>query len=79
MIERLAFMSGNTGRLFREFAIQLAAAIFFSGVVARTLTQMMCSKLMVPAHGPIHRWTEPVFTGMTNGYRWLLSRALRIP
>jgi multidrug efflux pump len=75
----LAFMSGNTGRLFREFAIQLAAAIFFSGVVARTLTPMMCSKLMVPAHGPIHRWTEPVFTGMTNGYRWLLSRALRIP
>ena len=75
----LAFMTGNTGRLFREFAIQLAAAIFFSGVVARTLTPMMCSKLMVPAHGPIHRWTEPVFEGMTNGYRWLLSRALNIP
>ncbi len=33
----------------------LAAAIFFSGVVARTLTPMMCSKLMVPAHGRIHR------------------------
>src|SRR3712207_6147981 len=75
----LAFMTGNTGRLFREFAIQLAAAIFFSGVVARTLTPMMCSKLMVPAHGPIHRWTEPVFTKMTNGYRWILSRALNIP
>jgi len=75
----LAFMTGNTGRLFREFAIQLAAAIFFSGVVARTLTPMMCSKLMVPAHGRIQRWTEPVFTGMNNGYRWLLSRALRIP
>jgi multidrug efflux pump len=75
----LAFMTGNTGRLFREFAIQLAAAIFFSGVVARTLTPMMCSKLMVPAHGPIHRWTEPVFVGMTRGYRWLLTRALRIP
>src|SRR5829696_6252643 len=75
----LAFMTGNTGRLFREFAIQLAAAIFFSGVVARTLTPMMCSKLMVPAHGPIHRLTEPVFEGMINGYRWILSRALNIP
>ena len=32
----LAFMTGNTGKLFREFAITLAAAIFFSGVVART-------------------------------------------
>ena len=75
----LAFMTGNTGRLFREFAIQLAASIFFSGVVARTLTPMMCSKLMVPAHGPIHRLTEPIFVGMINGYRWLLSRALNIP
>ena len=75
----LAFMTGNTGRLFREFAIQLAAAIFFSGVVARTLTPMMCSKLMVPAHGPIHRLTEPIFEGMINGYRWILSRALNIP
>ncbi|HEV2559099.1 MAG TPA: efflux RND transporter permease subunit [Microvirga sp.] len=75
----LAFMTGNTGRLFREFAITLAASIFFSGVVARTLTPMMCSKLMVPAHGRIQRITEPVFTGMNNGYRWLLSRALRAP
>jgi multidrug efflux pump len=75
----LAFMTGNTGKLFREFAITLAAAIFFSGVVARTLTPMMCSKLMVPAHGRIQRWTEPVFTGMNAGYRWLLSRALKIP
>jgi multidrug efflux pump len=75
----LAFMTGNTGRLFREFAIQLAAAIFFSGVVARTLTPMMCSKLMRPAHGPIFRWTEPIFEGMTRSYRWILSRALRIP
>ncbi|MDQ4136382.1 MAG: efflux RND transporter permease subunit [Pseudomonadota bacterium] len=75
----LAFMPGNTGKLFREFAITLAAAIFFSGVVARTLTPMMCSKLMVPAHGRIQRFTEPLFTGMNNGYRWLLSRALKIP
>jgi multidrug efflux pump len=75
----LAFMTGNTGKLFREFAITLAAAIFFSGVVARTLTPMLCSKLMVPAHGRIQRMTEPVFEGMNNGYRWLLSRALRAP
>ncbi len=75
----LAFMTGNTGKLFREFAITLAASIFFSGVVARTLTPMMCSKLMVPAHGRIQRLTEPVFERMNSGYRWLLDRALRIP
>ncbi len=75
----LAFMTGNTGKLFREFGITLAASIFFSGVVARTLTPMLCSKLMVPAHGRIQRMTEPVFEKMNSGYRWLLSRALRIP
>jgi len=40
---------------------------------------MLCSKLMVPAHGRIQRMTEPLFEGMNNGYRWLLSRALRAP
>ena len=40
---------------------------------------MLCSKLMVPAHGRIQRMTEPVFEKMNSGYRWLLSRALRIP
>jgi len=75
----LAFMTGNTGKLFREFGITLAASIFFSGVVARTLTPMMCSKLMVPAHGRIQRMTEPLFEKMNNGYRWLLSQALKIP
>ncbi|QFU15482.1 efflux RND transporter permease subunit [Microvirga thermotolerans] len=75
----LAFMTGNTGKLFREFAITLAAAIFFSGVVARTLTPMLCSKLMVPAHGRIQTMTEPFFTGMNNAYRRLLSKALNAP
>src|SRR5919112_6701541 len=75
----LAFMTGNTGKLFREFAITLAAAIFFSGVVARTLTPMLCSKLMVPAHGRIQTMTEPFFTGMNNVYRRILSQALKAP
>ncbi len=75
----LGFMTDNTGKLFREFAITLAASIFFSGVVARTLTPMMCSKLMVPAHGPIHRATEPFFVAMNNGYRTLLTKAMKLP
>ncbi|WP_230533920.1 efflux RND transporter permease subunit [Microvirga roseola] len=75
----LAFMTGNTGKLFREFGITLAAAIFFSGVVARTLTPMMCSKLMVPAHGRIQRMTEPFFTGMNNVYRRILTTVLKAP
>jgi multidrug efflux pump len=75
----MAFMDGQTGRLFREFGITLAAAIFFSGVVARTLTPMLCSKLLSAHHGRIHVWTEPFFVGMQEAYRWLLTRALAAP
>ncbi len=75
----ISFMDGETGRLFREFGITLAAAIGFSGLVARTLTPMLCSKLLSSHHGAIHRWTEPVFVGMQNGYRWLLRGALSAP
>jgi multidrug efflux pump len=75
----IAFMDGQVGRLFREFGVALAASIFFSGVVARTLTPMLCSKLLSSHHGRIHHWTEPVFVGMNNGYRWLLKRCLAAP
>ncbi|HCB14284.1 MAG TPA: hypothetical protein DEP36_12060, partial [Gammaproteobacteria bacterium] len=40
----LAFMTGNTGRLFTEFAFTVAAAVIVSGFTALTLTPMMCSK-----------------------------------
>jgi multidrug efflux pump len=75
----IAFMDGQTGRLFREFGITLAAAIGFSGLVARTLTPMMCSKLLSAHHGFIHRWTEPAFTGINAGYRAMLKGALAMP
>jgi len=75
----IAFMDGQTGRLFREFGITLAAAIGFSGLVARTLTPMMCSKMLSPHHSAIHRWTEPFFVGMGNVYKAMLRRALHMP
>ena len=42
----LAFSTGNTGRLFMEFALTVASAVVVSGFVALTLTPMMCSKLL---------------------------------
>ncbi len=75
----IAFMSGQTGRLFREFGITLATAIFFSGVVARTLTPMMCSKLLSSHHGRIHHLTEPLFEAMNRIYARILKRALAAP
>ena len=40
----IMFMSGMMGRLFREFAVTLSAAVLVSLVVSLTLTPMMCSR-----------------------------------
>jgi multidrug efflux pump len=77
----LSFLSGNTGRLFREFGISVAAAVAFSGIVALSLSPMMCSKLLT-AHDDssfLHRVTEPLFVGMNRAYAFLLRGALAVP
>ena len=56
----LLFMTGIVGRLFREFAITLSAAVVVSAFISLTLTPMMCAKLLKPegAGGP-HRQGPP--------------------
>jgi multidrug efflux pump len=47
----IGFVTGLTGALFREFAFTLAGAVIVSGVIALTLSPMMCSLLLKP-HAP---------------------------
>ncbi|WP_271409065.1 multidrug efflux RND transporter permease subunit [Pseudomonas sp. Q1-7] len=42
----IGFLEGLTGALFREFALTLAGAVIISGIVALTLSPMMCAKLL---------------------------------
>ena len=42
----LLFMQGQVGRLFREFAITLSAAVMISLVISLTTTPMMCAWLL---------------------------------
>jgi multidrug efflux pump len=42
----IGFMQGLTGALFKEFAFTLASAVVISGVIALTLSPMMCSKIL---------------------------------
>jgi multidrug efflux pump len=74
----LAFSTGNTGRLFMEFALTVAAAVVVSGFVALTLTPMMCSKLLrhERSHGRIYNAFERFFKGMSAGYRRALAWSL---
>ena len=41
------FMAGILGRLFREFAVTICAAILISGIVSITLTPMLCSRFLL--------------------------------
>ncbi len=74
----LAFLKGSTGRLFNEFGIAVAGSVAVSGLVALTLTPMLCAQILrVPAsHGRVYRSLERGFDAMSTGYAWLLDRAL---
>jgi len=75
----LAFATGNTGKLFTEFALTVASAVVVSGFVALTLTPMMCSKLLrrVPSHGRVYNVLERFFSELSSGYRGALGWSLR--
>ncbi|AXS41654.1 efflux RND transporter permease subunit [Breoghania sp. L-A4] len=75
----VAFAPGRTGKLFTEFALTLAAAVLMSGLVALTLSPMMCSQLM-RAHERRGRVSQALENGLNElnaGYRWLLIQSLK--
>ena len=77
----LLFMGGQVGRLFREFAVTLSAAVMISLVISLTTTPMMCAWLLGPdAHerppGRVSRWFERGFARMQRGYEHGLDWAL---
>ena len=83
----LLFMGGQTGRLFREFAVTLSAAVMISLVISLTTTPMMCAWLLKPhaagkPPGRIARGFENAFKRLLRGYEvaldWALSAKLLV-
>jgi hydrophobic/amphiphilic exporter-1 (mainly G- bacteria), HAE1 family len=76
----LLLMGGVIGRLFREFAVTLAMAIFVSMMVSLTLTPMMASRFLrahsETRHGPFYQWSERLFDSMLRAYERGLDFAL---
>src|ERR1044071_9312049 len=70
----IGFLSGLTGTLFREFAFTLAGTVIISGVVALTLSPMMCSMLLnhEMSTGWFPRMIDRSFTAVTNVYSRML-------
>ena len=77
----LAFAEGNTGKLFTEFALTVAAAVLVSGFVALTLTPMMASRILrhETRHNALFNFGERVLKGINAGYTRGLTRVVRHP
>ncbi len=76
----ILLMGGIVGRLFREFAVVLSAAVMVSLMVSLTTTPMMCATILRPEkreHGPFYRASERFFNGMHALYETTLRWALR--
>ncbi|MBV8046415.1 MAG: multidrug efflux RND transporter permease subunit [Paludibacterium sp.] len=77
----ILLMGGIIGRLFREFAISLSAAILISLAVSLTTTPMLCARWLKVhdderEHGRVIEWAQRALTWLQEGYRRSLSWSL---
>ena len=75
----ILFMSGLTGRLFREFGVTLGGAVVISSFVALSLTPMLSSRFLKKRDVEpwFYRKTEPFFRGLTSLYEDTLESFLK--
>lgn len=77
----LLFMGGQVGRLFREFALTLSAAVMISLLISLTTTPMMCAWLLRQPReekppGRISRFFARAYAAIQNSYAQVLDVAL---
>ncbi|SNY46284.1 multidrug efflux pump [Arsukibacterium tuosuense] len=78
----IGFVGGLTGVLFVEFAFTLAASVILSGVVALTLSPVMCAYIL-KAHqsdeqneNSLEHWLDQRFDKLRSGYQRQLHGTL---
>ncbi|MBX3726462.1 MAG: efflux RND transporter permease subunit [Xanthomonadales bacterium] len=75
----IGFLGGLSGALFIEFAFTLAGAVLLSGVIALTLSPMMCAFLLKPhdaGQGRLAAWLDARFESLRRAYLRRLHGAL---
>ncbi|MCG5501741.1 efflux RND transporter permease subunit [Ectothiorhodospira lacustris] len=77
----LAFLEGNIGRLFTEFALAMAAAVAFSSIVALTLSPVMCARLIRKDTGKtgLNHVMALTFDRLSGFYGKALRGSLKVP
>lgn len=78
----IAFMTGPVGVFYRQFSITMASSIILSGIVALTLTPVLCAMILKNNHGKPKRktpvtlflnWFNRMFEKLTGRYTRLLE------
>jgi multidrug efflux pump len=76
----VAFLSGITGQMYKQFAVTIAISVVISGIVALTLSPALAAILLKPQHGKknrFFRWFERNLERMTNGYSRSVALAIK--
>lgn len=83
----LAFMSGPVGVFYRQFSITMASSIVISGVVALSLTPVLCAMILKNNHGHVKRKTpisyfldifNKLFEKLTGRYTDVLNKVVTL-
>ena len=74
------FLTGTTGRLFREFGIVVAGSVLISAFVALTMTPMLSARMLKnrEKQNAFYRFTEPFFVKMNLFYERTLTQFMKI-
>jgi len=74
------FLTGTTGRLFREFGIVVAGSVIISAFVALTMTPMLSAKMLKhrSKQNAFYRFTEPFFVWLNESYDAALTKFMKI-
>jgi multidrug efflux pump len=74
------FLTGTTGRLFREFGIVVAGSVIISAFVALTMTPMLSAKMLKnrSQQNAFYRFTEPFFVWLNKSYEAGLTKFMKI-
>jgi multidrug efflux pump len=74
------FLSGLTGRLFREFGLVVAGAVMLSAFVSLSITPVLCTRILKrkpPDSKTLYARTEPFFAGLIAAYRASLETFMK--
>jgi multidrug efflux pump len=74
------FLTGTTGRLFREFGIVVAGSVLISAFVALTMTPMLSARMLKnrEKQNAFYRFTEPFFVALNLFYERMLTQFMKV-